>query len=280
MTPPPSPLDKAAAKAKYGPWAVIAGASDGTGEGFAREMAAMGINLVLSSRRRQVLEALGAELASAHGIEYRVHVQDLMVPGAGQAILDAAADLDVGLYVSNAGADAVGRGFLDEEVERWHCMVTMNVTNVVETCYGFGRKMLARGNGGGLLIMSSGSAMGGIPFLSMYSSTKAFESNFCEGLWGELKPHGIDVLCVLAPLMDTPCFRRNTEGTGFLMDATAAFDPFDVSRDALGWLPHGPLLMYPNLVGGEDMRPEMAERRARVEGSMALGNSFNEPAAT
>ncbi len=279
MTQPPSPLDKAAAKAKYGPWAVIAGASDGTGEGFARELAAMGINLVLSSRRREVLEALGAGLAEAHGIEYRIHVQDLMAEGAGQAILDAADDLDVGLYVSNAGADAVGRGFLDEEVERWRRMITMNVTNVVETCYGFGRKMRTRGKGG-LLIMSSGSALGGIPFQSMYSSTKAFESNFCEGLWGELKPNNIDVLCVLAPLMDTPCFRRNTEGTGFLMDSSAAFDPFDVSRDALEWLPHGPLLMYPNLVGGEDMRPEMAERRARVEGSMALGNSFNEPAAT
>lgn len=279
MTQPPSPLDRTAAKVKYGPWAVIAGASDGTGEGFARELAAMGINLVLSSRRREVLEALGEELASAHGIEYRVLVQDLMVAGAGQAILDAAADLDVGLYVSNAGADAVGRGFLDEPVDRWHRMVTMNVTNVVETCYSFGRKMRTRG-GGGLLIMSSGSALGGIPFLSMYSSTKAFESNFCEGLWAELKPHDIDVLCVLAPLMDTPCFRRNTEGTGFLMDSSGAFDPFDVSHDALEWLPHGPLLMYPNLVGGEDMRPEMAERRARVEAVMALGSSFNEPAAT
>jgi len=279
MTQPPSQLDKAAAKAKYGPWAVIAGASDGTGEGFARELAAMGINLVLSSRRREVLQALGEELAAAHGIEFRVHVQDLMVPGAGQAILDAAADLDVGLYVSNAGADAVGRGFLDEPVERWHRMVTMNVTNVVDTCYRFGQKMRARG-GGGLLIMSSGSAMGGIPYLSMYSSTKAFESNFCEGLWAELKPHDIDVLCVLAPLMDTPCYRRNTEGTGFLMDPSAAFDPFDVSRDALEWLPHGPLLMYPGAPGGEDMRPEMSERRARVEAVMALGSSFNEPATT
>lgn len=279
MMQPPSPLDKAAARAKYGPWAVIAGASDGTGEGFARELAAMGINLVLSSRRREVLEALGKELAAAHGIEYRVLVQDLMVAGAGQAIIDATADLDVGLYVSNAGADAVGRGFLDEPVERWHGMITMNVTNVVDTCYHFGRKMRERG-GGGLLIMSSGSALGGIPFLSMYSSTKAFEGNFCEGLWAELKPHNIDVLCVLAPLMDTPCYRRNTEGTGFLMDPSMAWDPFVVSRGSLEWLPHGPLLIYPNSPSDPDRSAEMVERRERVEAVMALGNSFNEPAET
>ncbi|MCB2062515.1 MAG: SDR family NAD(P)-dependent oxidoreductase [Novosphingobium sp.] len=277
MTQAPTPLDRNAAKSKYGPWAVIAGASDGTGEGFARELAAMGINLLLISRRREVLEALGEELKAAHGIEYRVHVQDLMVEGAGQAIIDAASDLDVGLYVSNAGADAVGKGFIDEPLERWLGMITMNVTTVVETCYHFGRKMRERG-GGGLLVMSSGSALGGIPFLSMYSSTKAFEGNFCEGLWAELKPHNVDVLSVLAPLMDTPCFRRNTEGTGFLMAASLAWDPFVISQRSLDWLPHGPLLIFPNLTNEEDRLAEMDERRARVEGSMALGESFNEPA--
>ena len=279
MTQAPTPLDRNAAKSKYGPWAVIAGASDGTGEGFARELAAMGINLLLISRRREVLEALGEELKAAHGIEYRVHVQDLMVEGAGQAIIDAASDLDVGLYVSNAGADAVGKGFIDEPLERWLGMITMNVTTVVETCYHFGRKMRERG-GGGLLIMSSGSALGGIPFLSMYSSTKAFEGNFCEGLWAELRPFNIDVLSVLAPLMDTPCYRRNTEGTGFLMDPSMAWDPFDVSRGALEWLPHGPLLIYPNTPSDADRGAEMAERRERVEASMALGSSFNAPATS
>lgn len=272
--PAPEKLDPAKAKKKYGPWAVIAGASDGTGEGFARELAAMGINLVLVSRRKEVLTALGEELKAAHGIEYRVMVQDLMAPGAGKAMVDAASDLDVGLYVSNAGADAVGVAFLDDTPERWHGMVNMNVNAVIDTCHGFGTRMKQRGRGG-LLIMSSGSALGGIPMLGIYASTKAFEAVFCEALWGELKPLGIDVLSVLAPAMDTPCFRRNTEGTGFLIPQSMCFDPFDVSRDALQWLPHGPLLIYPSAPGGEDMGPLMDERRARVEGSMALGNSFN-----
>lgn len=280
MAAAPQPLDKAAAKAKYGPWAVIAGASDGTGEGFARELAAMGINLVLAARREPMLRTLGEELKSAHGIEYRVLVQDLMDMDAGKNLLAASADLDVGLYVSNAGAgvDASGTAFLDSPAERWQRMANMNVRTVIDACHGFGLKMRERGSGG-LLIMSSMSALLGIPYLTTYSSTKSFEAVFCEALWGELRPLGIDVLSVLAPAMDTPNFRATTEGTGFVISPEMCFAPDQVVREALDWLPHGPLLLYPQEVGGEDMRPMMAERRARVEGAMALGASFNEPAA-
>jgi short-subunit dehydrogenase len=279
MTQPPSPLDRAAAKSKYGPWAVIAGASDGTGEHFARELAAMGINLVLSARREPVLRTLGDELQAAHGIEYRIHVQDLMDEDAGLRLLEAADDLDVGLYVSNAGAgvDASGTAFLDSPVERWQRLANMNVRTVMDTCHGFGTRMRARG-GGGLLVMCSMSALLGIPYIATYASTKAFEAVLCEALWGELRPHNIDVLAVLAPAMDTPNFRATTEGTGFLISPDMCFAPDQVVREALDWLPHGPLLMYPASRDGEDMRPMMAERKARLEAVAALGASFSEPA--
>jgi uncharacterized protein len=276
MAEAPNPLDRVAAKAKYGPWAVIAGASDGTGEHFARALAAMGINLVLSARREPMLRALGEELKAAHGIDYRVRVQDLMEPDAGTRLVAVAEDLDVGLYVSNAGAgvDASGTAFLDGSVERWQRLASMNVRTVIDACHGFGLKMRARGSGG-LLIMSSMSAMLGIPYLATYASTKSFEAVFCEALWGELQPHGIDVLSVLAPAMDTPNFRATTEGTGFLIPPEMCFNAAEVVRQSLDWLPHGPLLMYPQFVGGEDMRPMMAERRARVQEAAALGESFN-----
>jgi short-subunit dehydrogenase len=211
MVQAPSPLDRAAAKEKYGPWAVIAGASDGTGEHFARELASMGINLVLSARREPMLRALGEELKAAHGIDYRVHVQDLMDEDAGVRLVQAAADLDVGLYVSNAGAgvDASGTAFLDSPVERWHGLANMNVRTVMDACHGFGLKMRERGSGG-LLIMCSMSALLGIPYLATYASTKSFEAIFCEALWGELRKFNIDVLSVLAPAMDTPNFRATT----------------------------------------------------------------------
>lgn len=281
MTQPPSALDRTAARVKYGPWAVIAGASDGTGEGFARELAAMGLNLVLCSRREEVLRTLGEELKTNHGIEYRIHVQDLMDEDAGARLLKAADDLDVGLYVSNAGAgiDASGTAFLDSPVERWQRLANMNVRTVMDTCHGFGLKMRERG-GGGLLIMCSMSALLGIPYLATYASTKSFEAVLCEALWGELRPHNIDVLAVLAPAMDTPNFRATTQGTGFLISPEMCFAPDQVVREALDWLPHGPLLLYPQQPDGDDMRPMMAERKARLEAVAALGASFSERATT
>ena len=84
-------LDKAAFRDKYGPWAVIAGASEGTGECYARELAEMGISLVLVSRRKPALEALGAALKAEFGIDYRAVEQDLTEDGAGLRIVAAAA---------------------------------------------------------------------------------------------------------------------------------------------------------------------------------------------
>lgn len=87
------PLDRAAFRERYGPWAVIAGASEGTGECYARELAEMGINLVLVSRRQPALQALGEALQAEHGIDFRAVAQDLTEPGAGQRIVEAAAGL-------------------------------------------------------------------------------------------------------------------------------------------------------------------------------------------
>jgi short-subunit dehydrogenase len=269
---PYPPLDRERA-AKYGPWAVISGASDGTGEAFARQLAALGINVLLIARRQAVLEALAADIRAAHGVETRILVQDLMDPAAAGNILEAAADLDVGLYVSNAGADGVGASFLDNPAERWRRMVNMNVLTVIDLTHGFGQRMVARGRGG-MLLMSSMSALRGLPWMTMYAATKGFEMGFAEGLWGELQQENVDMLAVLAPCMDTPCFRTNTAGTNFDSMGMIAQKPDDVVRQALARLPHGPLLMFPAEPGSTELEPMTEERRQAVLAAVNLGQSF------
>ena len=87
----------------------------------------MGINLVLVSRRKDALDALGDRLKAEHGVDYRSVSQDLTATDAGASLLAATADLDIGLYISNAGADGAGNSFLDTETERSHRLVRMNI---------------------------------------------------------------------------------------------------------------------------------------------------------
>ncbi|MGI9163908.1 MAG: SDR family NAD(P)-dependent oxidoreductase, partial [Mycobacterium sp.] len=72
---------------KYGPWAVITGASDGIGQAIARRAAADGFNLVLAARSAAKLQSLATELEQAHGIETHVVAVDLSQPSGAATLL-------------------------------------------------------------------------------------------------------------------------------------------------------------------------------------------------
>jgi short-subunit dehydrogenase len=226
---------------------------------------------MLVARRADALTALAEDLQTAYGIQTRTLVQDLMAFDAGDRILAAAADLEVGLYVSNAGADGGGSSFTQNSVERWQNVINMNVRTVTQTTHGFGARMSARGRGG-ILLMSSLAALGGQPWLAMYSATKAFEMVFAEALWAELGEAGVDMLVVLAPGMDTPTFRRGVEGTNF--DLSNVFDPDQVVQDALALLPSGPLLIFPYGPDADAVERITQERRDRLLAMAEIGKSL------
>ena len=97
---------------KYGPWAIVTGASSGIGKEFARQLAASGIHVVLVARRLPLLEAWGQELAETYGVQYRAVQADLSQPEFMEAVKAATQDLEIGLLVSNAGTGVPG-AFLD-----------------------------------------------------------------------------------------------------------------------------------------------------------------------
>jgi short-subunit dehydrogenase len=264
------PLDKAAFRHKFGPWAVIAGASEGTGECYARELAEMGINLVLVSRRQAALDALGEALTAEFGIEYRAISQDLTEDGAGRRIVEVAAGLDVGLYVSNAGADGFA-SFFEDSTDAAHRLVRMNISTLIDAANGFGKHFLARGKGG-IIVMASGAGLGGQPNLALYSATKAFEINFAESLWAEYHERGIDVIGVAAPIMRTPMLLR-TVPEGF--DVSDVYDPAVVTHNALAGLLAGePLQIVPDGPGQEKQPQVQADRKARLVGFVEFNKMF------
>jgi short-subunit dehydrogenase len=195
---------------RYGPWAVIAGASHGTGVAYAQAVAGMGINVMLVALTVEELQPVAADVTARHGVQTRLLAQDLMELEAAANMLKASADLDVGLYISNAGSRGTGGAFFFERpVEMWRGANIMNVVTVMEAVHGFGSRFLKRGRGG-IIVMSSNAALRSIPNMAVYSATKGYEMQLVEALCLELYGTNVDILASLCPAMDTPPFREGT----------------------------------------------------------------------
>ena len=250
---------------RYGPWAVIAGASEGTGRAFAEQIAAEGVKCILIARRAGPLNELAAELRATHGVECVTAAMDLSKAGAADQIAAAAGGREVGLFVSNAGADPNGSRFLDKPVDAWRDLVQRNVVTTMECAHHFGGLMRARKRGG-LLLVNSGAAYGGASFLAAYSASKAFDMCLAEGLWAELRPHGVDVLCLVMSTTDTPALRTLLEEKGApLPDGVASAD--EVAALGLAKLRNGPIQNWGADENEAGFAPSSAAaRRARVEG--------------
>ena len=216
---------------RYGPWAVVAGASEGVGASVARLLGARGVNVVLVARRQGPLD----EVASTVAGKTRTVVLDLSDVGAASTLARAVDDIDVGLLVYNAGADPNMSRFLDKPAEVWEGMVARNCTTVVGTTHHFGGLMVKRGRGG-IVLVTSGAAWAGGANIAVYGATKAFDLLLAESLWAELGPQGVDVLAMVLGQTDTPSFRRVLNGR----EVDGMADPDDVARDMLDNLAHGP----------------------------------------
>ncbi len=224
---------------RYGPWAVIAGASEGTGRAFAHNIASRGVNCILIARRDGPLNVLAEEIRAGHEVECVTASADLAAADAVERVKAAVGGREVGLFVSNAGSDIHGSRFLDHDVDAWVDLVNRNVVTVMRCCHHFGGLMRGRRRGG-LLLVGSGACYGGASFMAVYSATKAFDLCFGEGLWAELRPHDVDVLNLILGRTDTPMFRQHLAKKGLPVPPNLA-SPDDVARIGLERLPHGPI---------------------------------------
>lgn len=248
---------------RYGPWAVIAGASEGIGQAYARQLAAKGLSLILIARRQAPLDTLAQEIRNETGVECITASIDLGLENAHKRIAETVGNREVGLYLSNAGADPNGSHFLDKEFEAWRSLVSRNILTSMQCCHYFGRKMRERGRGG-LLLINSYACYTGASHLATYSGSKAFELCFAEGLWSELKPHGVDVLTVVMGMTDTPAFRQLLDAQGLPLPPGTA-SPEEVAAFGLANLANGPVQNWGLAEDEAGAAPQSAaDRRARI----------------
>lgn len=221
---------------RYGPWAVVAGASEGLGAAFGHEAARRGLDVVLVARRAEALGAVRNDIVSATGREVRCVALDLAEPEAAASLDRMLATLDVGLLVYNAALAPVGE-FVDVPLDDQLRAVDVNVRSPLSLAHTFARRFAKRGRGG-LVLLSSLTAFQGSPFVATYGATKAFALALAEGLWFELAPRGVDVLAVCAGATRTPGYlRRSARG------APGELEPEQVAREALAQLARGPFMI-------------------------------------
>jgi short-subunit dehydrogenase len=256
-------------KDRYGPWAVIAGASEGVGLAFAQALAARQVNVVLLSRRQSVLDELATEMQATWGIDTRALAVDLSEADAARTVAERTADLEVGLFIYCAGADPNFGPFLEAPLAAAESMVVRNCLVPTQLCYHLAPPMVARGRGG-IILVSSGAALVGARRMVAYGASKAFDLVLGEALWAELHDQGVDVLSLVLGVTDTPALRRLLAEKGNLASADdgtpipGAATPEEVVADAFENLAAGPTWFV-----GDVLR----------EGSKALGGMARSDAA-
>jgi len=216
---------------RYGPWALICGASEGLGAAFARALAEAGFSLVLIARRREPLEAVAAELRTRFGCAVDTLALDLAAVDLEARLHALAREHEIGLLVYNAALSIVAP-FLDTPLGEKQRVLDVNVRGPVIAAHVLGERMAARGRGG-IILVSSLTAFWGSAWVATYGASKAFNLSLGEALAQELGERGVDVVVSCAGATRTPGFERLLAGR----KAPRAMGPEAVATQTLNALP-------------------------------------------
>jgi len=251
---------------RYGPWAVVTGASSGIGREIALRLAESGLNLILAARSEAALEQLAADLAARHGIETRVVALDLSRETGVETLGSATSDLDVGLLVAAAGFGTSGP-FLDSLLDQELEMLNVNCRSSVALSWHFGRRFAKRGRGGMVLMSSIVGGSQGTPNAAHYAATKAYVQVLAEALYVELSPMGVDVLAAAPGPINSGFAARAGMQMGM------ALSPADVAQPILDALGRKPTVLpgFLTKVLTYSLVPLPRWARVRIMGSVMRG---------
>ncbi|NUS13155.1 MAG: SDR family oxidoreductase [Streptomyces sp.] len=176
--------------------AMVTGASGGIGEALARQLAARGVDVVLVARRADLLKQLADELREQHGVHVDVLALDLtddeQCAEAERRLADPHRPVE--LLVNNAGSSGSGL-FAELPLRREMQTAVLNAVVPLRLTHAVLPPMIERGSGG-VLNISSMSALLPRPRSATYGASKAFLSSLGETLAMEAGPYGVQVTTV------------------------------------------------------------------------------------
>jgi short-subunit dehydrogenase len=193
-------------KERFGPWALVTGASSGIGKEFARQIAAAGINVVLVARREALLQEVGRSIAADFKVDYRALAMDLSQEGFLERLTRDTNDLDIGLVVSNAGTGNPGE-FLKLDRQLLQATLRLSTMAHLDIAHHFGAK-LAKRRRGGLILVGAMGAESGVPCMANDGGAKAYVHSLGEALHYEFKPLGVYVTVLAAGFTNTAVIEK------------------------------------------------------------------------
>ena len=217
---------------KYGPWGLVAGASVGLGAAFAEELAKRKLNLVLIARRSEPLKKLENELKSRYDIDIRTVALDLASPNLIEELSPHTDDIEIGMMIYDTAFHTIG-AFFNQSLENHLRHIDVNCRGPLILTYHYGGKMMQRQRGG-IILMSSLSGFQGAPLLANYGGTKAYNTVLGEGLWYEMRQHGVDVMVSVSGAIETPNYIQTKPKK--LSFGPGPMKPVDVARESVAAL--------------------------------------------
>lgn len=236
---------------------LITGPTSGIGESLARLFAQEKHDLVLVARSREKLEALAAELSSAHGVKCDVIVKDLTSLTAPGEIFETLKGLGrtVDILVNNAGFTVFGRfdeTALDAEIE----MLQVNVVALTQMTKQFLRQLPKEARGRVLNLASTAAFQPG-PLMAAYYASKAYVLSFSEAIASELEGSNVTVTALCPGPTRTGFQKRGQMEDSRLVKNRKIMDADTVARIGYRALMRGKPLVIPgfsNWIMAESVR--------------------------
>lgn len=171
--------------------ALVAGAGGGIGGAAARALAREGASVVCGDVDRTAALACAAEIVAAGGRAVGVHLDVSDRASVEAAVATAVAQLG-GLDVSlDSAGISVTASLLDLDPADWHRVLAVNLTGAFHMGQAAARRMVAQGQGGSIITVTSQLAEVGIPDKTAYLASKGGARSLTIGMALDLAPHGI-----------------------------------------------------------------------------------------
>ncbi len=191
-----------------GKWALVCAASKGLGKGCAQALVHEGVNVVITARGAEVLEATAAELRALKGGEVRVVVGDITTPEGRAAALAACPQVDI--LINNAGGPPPG-DFREWDREAWIKALDANMLTPIELMKSVVDPMMGRGFGR-IVNITSAAVKAPIDILGLSNGARSGLTGFTAGLARKTVVKNVTINSLLPGPFDTDRLRVTLQG--------------------------------------------------------------------